>query len=107
VLVVTAGSRDVGRSFVIEASSGDAAAARARLHEALAAELGEKALADMFRGARPYVEVSFGRVEASASGTVLEGRAETADGCTSSVALRLLDEKITSFDITPLCRREP
>lgn len=105
VMFVTSGSRDVAKAFVTEASSGAFSEARAHFHEALAAEISEERLAGMFADVRPYTEVSFGSVEAGASGTRLEGRAETADGCSSSVVIELIDDRIVSFSITPLCRR--
>jgi hypothetical protein len=104
VMALTSGARDTAKAFVIESSSGEYTAARARLHEALAAEFTEARFAEVFQGARAYTEVSFSSVEASGGTTTLEGTAETADGCSSKVALEVLDGQIISFDITPLCR---
>lgn len=104
VMFLTSGQRDTAKSFVMLSSTGDYPAARELLHVELQKDFTIARFEEAFAGVKPYIDVSFGSVETGASGTKMEGSASTADGCTSKVAIEVLDGRIISFNITPLCR---
>ena len=105
VMLLTAGEREAAKSFLTLASTGDYAAARDLLHSELQKEFTVERLATALAGVKPYTDISFGSVETAAgSGTQLEGKATTADGCSSRTTFDILDGKIIAFSIEPLCR---
>ena len=105
VSVFSSGARDTAKQFVIQASSGQIEEARALLHPGLREKLGSEQFSAMFEGAQAYEKVTFSSVSTgTGKPTDLEGTAKTALGCTSTVAISLLNGQIVSFDISPLCR---
>lgn len=103
VLFFSAGARDHARGFVEDVSARDFAAARGRLHPQLQLQLAEQDLQRMFERSEPYAEVFFSSINIENSRAELSGTATTISDCTSEVHFVLLNDQITSFDITPLC----
>ena len=73
------------------------------MHNALKKEFTLESFEKAFKNAKPYVETSFQSVNIKNSVTILEGTAKTADNCTSKLYFEILDDKIISFNISPLC----
>ncbi|MEM9342147.1 MAG: hypothetical protein AAGA87_03795 [Pseudomonadota bacterium] len=103
VMALTSETRETGKAFVIDLSSGEFEKARGAMHPSLAQTLTNEELAEMMAGSEAYESVSFSSIESVNSETTLRGTATTVSDCTSRVDLELLDGKITSFNITPLC----
>ena len=104
LIFMTAGDREIARTFVLKATSGAYEEAVATMHPELAKQFPNEEMEKMFGASKPYTEVSFSQVQANGSRTALEGVGRTEDGCESVVQFTLLGDKIIAFDITPLCR---
>lgn len=106
LLYSTSGDRDIARNFLLNASSGQYEASMADFHPELAAELPLERLREAFGNAQEYTDVSFSSVQTALGGaTSLSGKATTAEGCSSLLNFTILDGKIVSFNIEPLCRK--
>jgi hypothetical protein len=103
VMFVTSADRTMAKQFVIDMSSGAHEQAASVMHEELLKEFPVERMLEAFANVKPYTEVGFNSINASGGRTNLEGTATTADGCESIVAITLLNDKIVSFNITPLC----
>jgi len=100
---LTSESRETGKAFVLNLSSGAYEDARAAMHPSLAAEISIEDAREMMNGTQAYEAVRFTSIEAVNSNTTLKGTATTATDCISEVELQLLGGQVTSFNITPLC----
>ena len=73
------------------------------MHDALKKEFPIESFESGFKNSKPYVDTSFSSVSMENNVTVLKGTAKTEDGCSSSLDFKILDGKIISFNISPLC----
>jgi hypothetical protein len=103
VMFVTSGDRTMAKQFVMDLSSGAHEQAASVMHEELLKEFPVERMQEAFQNVKPYTEVGFNSINASGGRTSLEGTATTADGCESIVSVVLLNDKIVSFNINPLC----
>lgn len=103
ISVLTREQRQIGKDFVLLASSGQFEAAHALFHPALQDAYPLDRMQAQFGAVEPYQEVTFTAVESDGSGTVLDGTAKTASGCASQVHFEILSGQITAFEVTPLC----
>ena len=95
--------RKIAKDFTLLSSSGKYNEASELMHNALKKEFTLESFEKAFKNAKPYIETSFQSVNIENSVTTLEGTAKTADNCTSKLYFEILDEKIISFNISPLC----
>ena len=95
--------RKIAKDFTLLSSSGKYNEASELMHNALNKEFTLESFEKAFKNAKPYIETSFQSVNIENSVTTLEGTAKTADNCTSKLYFEILDEKIISFNISPLC----
>jgi len=95
--------RKIAKDFTLLSSSGKYNEATELMHNALKKEFTLESFEKAFKNAKPYIETSFQSVNIENSVTTLEGTAKTADNCTSKLYFEILDEKIISFNISPLC----
>ena len=95
--------RKIAKDFTLLSSSGKYNEATELMHNALKKEFTLESFEKAFKNAKPYIETSFQSVNIQNSVTTLEGTAKTADNCTSKLYFEILDEKIISFNISPLC----
>ena len=73
------------------------------MHDALKKEFPIESFENGFKNSKPYVDTSFSSVSMENNVTVLKGTAKTEDGCSSLLDFKILDGKIISFNISPLC----
>ena len=95
--------RKIAKDFTLLSSSGKYNKASELMHNALKKEFTLESFEKAFKNAKPYIETSFQSVNIENSVTTLEGTAKTANNCTSKIYFEILDEKIISFNISPLC----
>ena len=95
--------RKIAKDFTLLSSSGKYNEASELMHNALKKEFTLESFEKAFKNAKPYIETSFQSVNIENSVTTLEGTAKTADNYTSKLYFEILDEKIISFNISPLC----
>ena len=95
--------RKIAKDFTLLSSSGKYNEATELMHNALKKEFTLESFEKAFKNAKPYIETSFQSVNIENSVTTLEGTAKTADNCTSKLYFEILDEKIISFNISPIC----
>ena len=95
--------RKIAKDFTLLSSSSKYNEASELMHNALKKEFTLESFEKAFKNAKPYIETSFQSVNIENSVTTLEGTAKTADNCTSKLYFEILDEKIISFNISPLC----
>ena len=95
--------RKIAKDFTLLSSSGKYNEATELMHNALKKEFTLESFEKAFKNAKPYIETSFQSVNIQNSVTTLEGTAKTADNCTSKLYFEILDEKIISFNISPIC----
>ena len=95
--------RKIAKDFTLLSSSGKYNEATELMHNALKKEFTLESFEKAFKNTEPYIETSFQSVNIENSVTTLEGTAKTADNCTSKLYFEILDEKIISFNISPLC----
>ena len=95
--------RKIAKNFTLLSSSGKYNEATELMHNGLKKEFTLESFEKAFKNAKPYIETSFQSVNIENSVTTLEGTAKTADNCTSKLYFEILDEKIISFNINPLC----
>jgi hypothetical protein len=105
VMFVTSADREMAKKFVMDMSSGAHEQAAAAMHEELLKEFPITRMQEAFQSVEPYTEVSFNSINANGGRTSLEGTATTASGCESIVSITLLNDKIVSFNINPLCQK--
>lgn len=103
VLFLTGDQREIARSFVIDATSGNIDAVLPNMHPELIKEVPRETLQQMFGNAKQYTDVSFSSTQANGARTELGGTASTDDGCVSEVSFVILKDKIIGFNIEPLC----
>lgn len=104
IMYFSSAARSVARDFIMLSSTGNHQQAKAFLHQSLQTEENDQKIVAIFDGVYPYTEVSFSGVSMSGGSTSLEGTAKTANGCASSVEMEMIEEQITFFNISPLCR---
>ncbi|OSQ48218.1 hypothetical protein [Marivita geojedonensis] len=104
VMYASSGARSTARDFIMLSSTGNHDEANAFLHQSLRTEENIQKIAAIFDGVDPYTEVSFSGVSMSGGSTSLEGTAKTGEGCASKVEMQMVEEQITYFNISPLCR---
>jgi len=95
--------KEIASNFVKYSSSGIYEKASELMHDALKKEFPISKFEETFKIAKPYVDTSFTSMESANSVTTLKGTATTEDGCSSKLYFEILDNKIISFNINPLC----
>ena len=103
IWTISNNERKIAKDFTLLSSSGKYNEATELMHNALKKEFTLESFEKAFKNAKPYIETSFQSVNIENSVTTLEGTAKTADNCTSKLYFEILDEKIISFNISPLC----
>ena len=103
IWTISNNERKIAKDFTLLSSSGKYNEATELMHNALKKEFTLESFEKAFKNAQPYIETSFQSVNIENSVTTLEGTARTADNCTSKLYFEILDEKIISFNISPLC----
>ena len=103
IWTISNNDREIAKDFTLLSSSGKYDEATELMHNALKKEFTLESFEKAFKNAKPYVETSFQSVNIKNSVTILEGTAKTADNCTSKLYFEILDDKIISFNISPLC----
>jgi len=103
IWAISNNERKIAKDFTLLSSSGKYNEATELMHNALKKEFTLESFEKAFKNAKPYIETSFQSVNIENSVTTLEGTAKTADNCTSKLYFEILDEKIISFNISPLC----
>ena len=103
IWTISNNERKIAKDFTLLSSSGKYNEATELMHNALKKEFTLESFEKAFKNAKPYIETSFQSVNIKNSVTTLEGTAKTADNCTSKLYFEILDEKIISFNISPLC----
>ena len=73
------------------------------MHDALKKEFTLDDFEKVFKNSQPYIETSFKSIKIENSVTTLKGTAKTADNCSSKLYFEILEDKIISFNISPLC----
>ena len=73
------------------------------MHDALKKEFTLDDFKKAFKKSQPYIETSFKSISIANSVTTLEGTAKTADNCSSKLYFEIVEDKIISFNISPLC----
>ena len=103
IWTISNNERKIAKDFTLLSSSGKYNEATELMHNALKKEFTLESFEKAFKNAKPYIETSFQSVNIENSVTTLEGTAKTADNCTSKLYFEILDEKIISFNISPIC----
>ena len=103
IWAISNNERKIAKDFTLLSSSGKYNEATELMHNALKKEFTLESFEKAFKNAKPYIETSFQSVNIENSVTTLEGTAKTADNCTSKLYFEILDEKIISFNISPIC----
>ena len=103
IWTISNNDREIAKDFTLLSSGGKYNEATELMHNALKKEFTLESFEKAFKNAKPYVETSFQSVNIKNSVTILEGTAKTADNCTSKLYFEILDDKIISFNISPLC----
>ena len=103
IWTISNNDREIAKDFTLLSSGGKCNEATELMHNALKKEFTLESFEKAFKNAKPYVETSFQSVNIKNSVTILEGTAKTADNCTSKLYFEILDDKIISFNISPLC----
>ena len=105
VLIGTLSSneRKIANDFTLLSSSGEYNQASKLMHDALKKEFTLDDFKKAFKNSQPYIETSFKSISIANSVTTLEGTAKTADNCSSKLYFEILEDKIVSFNISPLC----
>ena len=103
IWTISNNERNIAKDFTLLSSSGKYNEATELMHNALKKEFTLESFEKAFKNAKPYIETSFQSVNIENSVTTLEGTAKTADNCTSKLYFEILDEKIISFNISPIC----
>tara|TARA_B100000886_G_scaffold276815_1_gene200770 strand:- start:55 stop:441 length:387 start_codon:yes stop_codon:yes gene_type:complete len=103
IWTISNNDREIAKDFTLLSSGGKYIEATELMHNALKKEFTLESFEKAFKNAKPYVETSFQSVNIKNSVTILEGTAKTADNCTSKLYFEILDDKIISFNISPLC----
>ena len=88
--------KEIAKTFTLLSSKG-------MYVEALKKEFPIESFENGFKNSKPYVDTSFSSVSMENNVTVLKGTAKTEDGCSSLLDFKILDGKIISFNISPLC----
>ena len=95
--------KEITSSFIKYSSTGAYEQASELMHDTLKKEFPIMKFQEVFKTSKPYVDISFTSMHAANSVTTLKGTAKTEDGCSSKLDFEILDSKIISFDISPLC----
>ena len=105
VLIGTLSSneRKIANDFTLLSSSGEYNQASNLMHDALKKEFTLDDFKKAFKNSQPYIETSFKSISIANNVTTLEGIAKTADNCSSKLYFEILEDKIISFNISPLC----
>ena len=105
VLIGTLSSNDrqIANDFTLLSSSGEYNKASNLMHDALKKEFTLDDFEKAFKNSQPYIKTSFQSINIENSVTTLEGTAKTADDCSSKLYFEILEDKIISFNINPLC----
>ena len=103
ICTISNNDREIAKDFTLLSSGGKYIEATELMHNALKKEFTLESFEKVFKNAKPYVETSFQSVNIKNSVTILEGTAKTANNCTSKLYFEILDDKIISFNISPLC----
>ena len=103
IWAISNNERKIAKDFTLLSSSGKYNEATELMHNALKKEFTLESFEKAFKNAKPYIETSFQSVNIENSVTTLEGTAKTADNCTSKLYFEILDDKIISFKISPIC----
>ena len=105
VLIGTLSSneRKIANDFTLLSSSGQYNQASNLMHDALKKEFTLDDFKKAFKNSQPYTETSFKSISIANSVTTLEGTAKTADNCSNKLYFEILEDKIISFNISPLC----
>ena len=103
IWTISNNDREIAKDFTLLSSGGKYIEATELMHNALKKEFTLESFEKAFKNAKPYVETSFQSVNIKNSVTILEGTAKTANNCTSKLYFEILDDKIISFNISPLC----
>ena len=103
IWTISNNDREIAKDFTLLSSGGKYIEATELMHNALKKEFTLESFEKAFKNAKPYVETSFQSVNIKNSVTILEGTAKTADNCKSKLYFEILDDKIISFNISPLC----
>ena len=103
ILSIYEEDKEIASSFVRYSSSGAYEEALMLMHDALKKEFPITKFQEVFKTSKPYVDISFSSFETANSVITLKGKAVTEDGCSSKLNFEILDDKIISFNISPLC----
>ena len=103
IWTISNNERKIAKDFTLLSSSGKYNEATELMHNALKKEFTLESFEKAFKNPKPYIETSFQSVNIENSVTTLEGTAKTADNCTSKLYFEISDEKIISFNISPIC----
>ena len=105
--IFTAGDRKIAKEFVISCcgSKTNEFVWYELLHDGLKKEVEKDKFAEMFAASQSYETVSFTSVSKNGSSASLAGTAKTKAGCASKVSVEVLEDKIISFKINPLCQK--
>ena len=95
--------KELAKTFTLLSSKGLYVEASELMHDALKKEFPIESFENGFKNSKPYVDTSFSSVSIENNVTVLKGTAKTEDGCSSLLDFKVLDGKIISFNISPLC----
>ena len=106
VLIWTLSSNDrkIANDFTLLSSRGEYNEASNLMHDALKKEFTLDDFEKAFKNSQPYIKKSFKSINIENSVTTLEGTAKTADNCSSKLYFEILEDKIISFNINPLCK---
>ena len=104
-LFITSFEEDKGiaYSFVRYSSTGAYEQASELMHDTLKKEFPIMKFQEVFKTTKPYVDISYTSMHTANSITTFKGTAKTEDGCSSKLDFEILDRKIISFNISPLC----
>ena len=95
--------KEIAKTFTLLSSKGLYVEASELMHDALKKDFPIESFENGFKNSKPYVDTSFSSVSMENSVTVLKGTAKTEDGCSSLLDFKILEGKIISFNISPLC----
>ena len=95
--------KEIAHNFTLLSSKGLYAEASELMHDALKKEFPIESFENGFKNSKPYVNTSFSSISLENNVTILKGTAKTEDGCSSLLDFKILDGKIVSFNISPLC----
>ena len=101
--ILTNNERQIANDFTLLSSSGEYDEASNLMHNALKKEFTLDDFEEAFKNSQAYIETSFQSINIKKSVTTLEGIAKTADNCSSKLYFEVLEDKIISFNISPLC----